>query len=129
MNKLVRTGLQPVIVAAAMLGAVASAGAAGAIAVGSCDRSGYSYDHGNAALARTRALAECAKNGDRSCRIVVNTRRNCGAFAVDETNRCGARGWGLAPSRRRAEVIALAQCASYGGRNCVVRTWTCDGGP
>ena len=126
-SKLVKTGMQAAIVAIAIFGAISSAGAAGAIAIGSCDRSGYSFDYANAALARTRALAECAKNGDRTCRIVVNTRRNCGAFAV--AGRCGARGWGAAPNRARAEAIALAQCSSYGGRNCRVRTWTCDRRP
>jgi hypothetical protein len=127
MTRIIRIGVQAAIAVVAMLGAVGSGYAAGAIAIGRCDRSGYSYDYANGTLARQRALAECAKNGDQTCRIVVNTRRNCGAFAVD--GRCGARGWGFAPSRRGAEAIALAQCSGHGGRNCSVRTWTCDGGP
>jgi len=126
MIKYTRTGL---LVVAGLLAAQTGASAAGAVAVGTCDRNGYSYSYANAALAQARALSECASNGDQRCRIVVNTRGNCGAFAVDAANRCGARGWAVAPNRRRAERLAVDACSGYGGRNCQVKAWTCDGGP
>jgi len=121
--------LAAAVVAAALLCSANGADAAGALAIGTCDRFGYSYNHANPGLAQARALVECAKNGDNRCRVVVNTRHNCGAFAIDASNRCGARGWGVAPNRGRAERIAIDQCYNYGGHNCRVRGWTCDGGP
>jgi hypothetical protein len=117
------------VIAIAMLYSVTGVFAAGALAIGTCDRFGYSYNHPNPGLAQARALTECASNGDNRCRVVVNTRNNCGAFAIDASNRCGARGWGRAPNRRRAERIAVDQCFKYGGSNCRVQGWTCDGGP
>ena len=129
MTRQIRFGLSAAVVAAGLLCYATVARAAGALAIGTCDRFGYSYNHANPGLAQARALVECAKNGDARCRVVVNTRSNCGAFAVDASNRCGARGWGVAPNRRRAERIAIDQCFNYGGRNCRVQGWTCDGGP
>jgi hypothetical protein len=125
----IKIGLPAAVTAAALLCSASGAIAAGALAVGTCDRFGYSYNHANRGLAQARALVECARNGDNRCRVVVNTRHNCGAFAIDASNRCGARGWGVAPNRRRAERIAIDQCYNYGGRNCRVQGWTCDGGP
>ena len=129
MTRQIRFGLPAAVVAAALLYSANRADAAGALAIGTCDRFGYSYNHANPGLAQARALVECAKNGDNRCRVVVNTRHNCGAFALDASNRCGARGWGVAPNRRRAERIAIEQCYNYGGRNCRVQGWTCDGSP
>jgi len=108
---------------------VTGAEAVGALAIGTCDRYGYSYNQNNPGLAQARALTECARNGDNRCRVLVNTHFNCGAFAIDALNRCGARGWGRAPNRRRAERIAIGQCFKYGGSTCRVQAWTCDGGP
>ena len=123
------TGFQAAIIVLAMLSATAVARAAGALAIGTCDRYGFSHGAANPALANAHALARCASNGDRRCRVVINTRGNCGAFAIDAANHCGARGWGFAPNRRDAERIAVAQCFQYGGRNCRTQAWTCDAGP
>jgi len=100
--------------------------AAGAIAVGHCDRHGYSYGYDSEAAAKQRALAECGANGDSSCEVVVTLHGACGAFAV---SGCEARGWGYAGSRAAAENIALSFCRRYGGDDCHVAAWVCDGGP
>lgn len=106
-----------------------SADAAGAIAIGRCNRVGYAYDNPTPAGAALRALAECSSNGDGSCKVVVTLRRSCGAFVVAGQGGCGARGWAYAGSRRAAENIALKTCRNYGGRNCHIQAWVCDGGP
>ncbi len=87
-----------------------SADAAGAMAIGRCNRVGYAYDNPTPAGAAIRALAECSSNGDGSCKVVVTLRRSCGAFAVAGQGGCGARGWAYAGSRRAAENIALNNC-------------------
>jgi hypothetical protein len=111
------------------LGAGTVAHAAGAIAVGQCDRYGYFYGAGSAAAAAGRALAICRRNGDATCHVVVTLRRRCGAFAVSGPNGCGGRGWAYAGSRVAAEAIALASCRKYGGSNCRIQAWVCDAGP
>ena len=105
-----------------------AAEAAGAIAIGKCDRVGYSYNYPSRGAAERRALSECRARGDGSCQVVVNVSGACGAFAVSGQGGCGARGWAYAGTRARAETIALNQCRKYGGRNCHVKAWVCDGG-
>lgn len=100
--------------------------AAGALAVGHCDRYGDAYGYDSESGARARALAQCRSNGDDNCEIVVTLHRACGAFAV---SGCDARGWAYAGSRGEAESIALAQCRKYGGEDCAIQAWVCDGGP
>ena len=99
---------------------------AGAIAVGHCDRVGYSYGYNSEREARARALSECRSKGDDSCEVVVTLHGACGAFAV---SGCEARGWAYAGSRGEAERIALSYCRKYGGGNCGIQAWVCDGGP
>ncbi len=48
--------------------------AAGAIAVGECDRAGWSKNYETESGARQRALSECRANGDRTCVIRVECR-------------------------------------------------------
>jgi hypothetical protein len=106
-----------------------AAQAAGAIAIGHCDRYGYSHNAASSEGAAARALAECRANGARGCEVVVRLHQACGAFAVSGRGGCGARGWAYAGSRGAAEEIALAQCRKYGGANCYIQAWVCDGGP
>lgn len=122
-------GLLGLLLAATVDAAFRPAAAAGAIAIGRCDRAGYSYDYDTTSGARRRALNECSSNGDGTCEVVVTLHRACGAFAVDGNNSCGARGWAYAPSRGAAENLARSYCAQYGGRNCRISVWVCDGGP
>ena len=103
--------------------------AAGAIAIGKCNRVGYSYDYPSQGAAERRALSECRANGDRTCQVVVTIHRSCGAFAVSGPGGCSARGWSYAETRARAENIALGQCRKYGGSSCRVQAWVCDAGP
>jgi Domain of unknown function (DUF4189) len=103
-----------------------TADAAGAIAIGRCDRVGYSYDFGSESGAHARALAECRSKGDGSCEVVVTLHAACGAFAV---SGCEARGWAYAGTRRQAERIALSYCRKNGGEDCEIQAWVCDSGP
>jgi hypothetical protein len=103
-----------------------TAQAAGAIAIGKCDRNGYSYGVGSPAGAARRAIAECMSNGDATCHVVVTLNGVCGAFAVAGPGGCSARGWAYAGSRGAAENIALANCLKYGGGNCRIQAWVCD---
>lgn len=112
--------------AAFIAAAVPRADAAGALAIGSCDRHGYAYDYATLDAARTRALVECASQGDRSCHIVSETAGGCAAFAI--SGNCGPRGWSSASSRAEAEGVALDYCRRYGGAHCRVRRWVCDSG-
>jgi hypothetical protein len=107
------------------LGSASSAQAAGAIAIGQCDRNGWTYNFGTAEEAREAAVAYCASNGDTSCRVIYAIEGNCAAFAVDGT--CGARGWALSTDRGSAEQSAIDACKSYGGEHCTIRRWVCDG--
>jgi hypothetical protein len=102
---------------------VGRATAGGAIAVGKCDRIGWSYGS-NLDTARYRALWECSRNGDSTCRIVTTTVDACAAIAV--SGDCGSRGWATAGSRARAEQMALNECWKFGGRDCSVRRWVCS---
>src|SRR5271167_1770296 len=105
---------------------IAVVDAAGALAVGQCSRNGRSYDYADQADANARAIAECAKEGDDTCRVVATIRGACAAFALD--GDCGAQGWGTGSSRAEAERTAIEYCARYGGANCEVHGWVCDGG-
>ncbi len=109
-----------------MLGAASAAQAAGALAIGKCDRHGWAYGYGSVAEASQQALSHCAENGDGTCHIVATLQGNCAAFAVD--GNCGARGWAWAGSREEAETNAISYCEKYGGSNCTIRRWVCDGG-
>jgi len=106
-----------------------AAQAAGAIAIGRCDRVGYSFDQPSPGAAAGRALAECRSNGDRTCSVVVRMQRVCGAFAVSGRGGCGARGWAYGGSRALAEDIALGECRRHGGRDCRIQVWVCDARP
>lgn len=117
------------ILALAGLAGTTAAQAAGAIAIGKCDRYGYSYGSPSPAAAAGRALAECRANGDGTCQVVVRIRNACGAFAVAGPGGCRARGWAYAGSRAAAENLAVGQCRKYGGGDCHVQAWVCDGGP
>ena len=112
------------VLAAASWAGISAAIANSAIAVGQCDRYGYAYGYGSMGQARAEALNQCAREGDRTCQIVVTVHSGCGALAV--SGNCGSRGWAYAPSRGEAERIALRECINHGGTNCTIRRWVCD---
>ncbi len=116
--------LKIALLSAGLLACAGSAAqAAGALAIGTCNGDGWSYNWPSVATAESVALANCASKGDR-CQVVATMIRECAAFAV--SGSCGARGWAVALSQGAAESAALAQCRSYGGTACAVRAWVCD---
>lgn len=108
---------------AVMVVTLATARAAGALAVGSCGAYGQAYDFPTLTAARESALAQCQGGG---CKIVAEVTRGCSAFAVDSANPCGARGWASGPRLGRAQNAALKACYGRGGKDCVIRTFLCD---
>ena len=108
---------------ALMLVAVATANAAGALAIGTCGAYGQAYDFPSEAAARDSALAQCQ---GQACRVVASFRRGCAALAIDGLNPCGGHGWGKGPRLGRAQNDALRGCYQDGGRECVIRTFICD---
>jgi hypothetical protein len=97
--------------------------AAGALAVGACAAYGYAYDYPSSKDAQVAALEKCGG----SCKKVVVTDKGCVAFAVDGHKPCGPHGYANAAKLGAAQNTALKQCYQYGGKDCVVRAWICDG--
>jgi hypothetical protein len=98
--------------------------AAGALAIGKCAAYGYAYDYPSVPAAEAAARAKCS---DRICNQVVATQKGCVAFAVDGRNACGPNGYANASRLGVAQNTALKHCYKYGGKDCVIRAWICDG--
>jgi hypothetical protein len=118
-----RACLRMIVVGALLLAGTVEGNAAGALAVGSCAAFGYSYDFAEEGAARSAALGKCSGR----CTVVATMRRGCAAYAIDARKPCGAHGYASAPTLGRAQNIALRQCYKFGGRDCMVRAWACDG--
>jgi hypothetical protein len=103
---------------------LAPASAAGALAVGKCAAYGYAYDYPSSETAQAAAIEKC---GDSSCNKVVTTDKGCVALAVDGHKPCGPNGYANAPKLGAAQNTALKHCYKYGGKDCVIRAWICDG--
>jgi hypothetical protein len=99
--------------------------AAGALAIGQCAAYGYAYDFSKLNDAREAALKKCA---DSKCSVVATMTRGCVAFAIDGRNACGPHGYAVAPRLGLAENTAVKYCHEYGGKDCVIRAWACEGG-
>lgn len=106
------------------LAGIGAVQAAGALAVGHCGAYGFAYDFKGAEGARASALRKC-NGGD--CKVVAAMRRSCAAFAIDGHNSCGAYGFASARRLGEAQNAALRQCYRFGGKDCVIRTFVCDG--
>ena len=119
--------LRAVVGAVAIVGLVsANAGpvkAAGALAVGACAAYGYAYDYPSSETAQAAAIEKC---GD-TCKKVVTTDKGCVALAVDGHKPCGPNGFANAPRLGVAQNTALKYCYKFGGKDCVIRAWICDG--
>jgi hypothetical protein len=104
--------------------------AEGALAIGKCDRFGFDVNNKARAAAEEKAMAECGKDGDKGCKVVLRlSRRGCMAFAT-ESDGCGARGWASAASRDEAEKRAIAFCKKNGGGDtCVIKGQACEATP
>ena len=97
--------------------------AAGALAVGQCGAYGYAIDYPAATPARTDALGKC----EGRCKVVATVKRACAALAIDGKNACGPHGWAVHTKLGAAQNGALKECYRYGGRDCVIRAFLCDG--
>jgi len=110
------------IASSLMLGGIAAAQAAGALAVGACGAYGFAYDFGQEQAARSAALGKCSGG----CKVVAAMKRNCAAFAIDGRNACGAYGFAAASRLGSAQNTALRQCYHNGGQHCMIRAFVCD---
>ena len=72
----------------------------------------------NEAEATTNALKFCKESGGESCKTAV-TYLACGAYAASKANG----GWGKAPTKKAAEIQALAGC---GDDHCQVIVSDCN---
>jgi hypothetical protein len=118
-----RGGVFAALVGFALLAGKTGVEAAGALAVGTCGAYGYGNDFAQSVDATGAALRKCSGK----CRVVATTQRNCAAFAVDVKNLCGPHGWASAARLDQAQNLALRQCYKFGGRECVIRAFLCDG--
>jgi len=100
-----------------------TANAAGALAVGSCAAYGYAYDYPTSDAAQAAAIEKCGS----TCKKVVTTDKGCVALAVDGRQPCGPNGFANAPRLGAAQNTALKYCYKFGGKDCVIRAWICDG--
>jgi hypothetical protein len=98
--------------------------AAGALAVGQCGAFGYAFDFKGAEGARSSALSKCTGG---NCKVVAAMNRSCAALAIDGHNACGPFGFASARQLAAAQNTALRQCYRFGGKDCVIRTFVCDG--
>ncbi len=121
MTKLRRALTHGLAAAVLLIGGIATAQAAGALAVGSCGAYGFAYDFKQESAAAQAALGKCAGG----CKVVP-VRRACGAIAIDGKDVCGPQGYAVAPRLGAAQNEALRICYQDGGKDCVIRAWACD---
>lgn len=95
--------------------------AAGALAVGKCGAYGVSFDYSSEAKAKAAALKQC--KGECTA---VTMKRACAALSLDMANPCGSFGYAIAPRISGALNAASKKCYDFGGKECVIRAWTCD---
>ena len=123
MLKFLRNFLLTVAGLILLIVAIATANAAGALAVGSCGAYGYGFDYSKITDARATAMRKCTGS---NCKVVGVVRRGCAAMAIDAKNPCGSFGWAINSHLGQAENISMRRCFEFGGRDCVVRAWACD---
>ncbi len=100
----------------------APAFAAGAFAMGKCGAYGEAYDYPGEEAARAAALKKC----QGEC-TAITMRHACAAFSVDMTNPCGPHGYAVRPQISNSLNEATRECYKFGGKQCVIRGWACDG--
>jgi hypothetical protein len=124
MLKLDRAFPRLLLAGAFLFVAATAAEAAGALAVGACGAYGFAIDYARNDTARTAALSKCSGDG---CTVVAAMKRNCAALAIDRKNACGPFGYAAAARLGLAQNTALKQCYRFGGKDCVIRAFVCDG--
>ncbi len=95
--------------------------AVGALAVGKCGAYGVAFDYPSEAKAKAAALKQC--KGECTA---VTMRKACAALSLDMANPCGSFGYAIAPRISSALNAASKKCYDFGGKECVIRAWTCD---
>ena len=123
MHRVTRAGFGVVSALAILSVSLAEAQAAGALAVGACAAYGYAYDYPSSETAQAAAIEKCGE----TCRSVVTTEKGCVAFAIDGHKPCGPNGYANARKLGQAQNTALKQCYQFGGKDCMIRAWICDG--
>ena len=123
MRDFVRAGVAAAAVIGLLSAGLATANAAGALAVGVCAAYGYAYDYPSSETAQAAAIKKCGG----TCKKVVTTEKGCVALAVDGHKPCGPNGFANAPRLGVAQNTALKHCYKFGGKDCVIRAWICDG--
>lgn len=108
---------------AALAADMTPAAAAGALAIGKCGAYGQAFDYPAEASARLAARRQCKG----ACATTVTMKRACAALSLDMTNPCGAHGYAVAPRISSAQNEAMRKCYAFGGKECVIRAWACDG--
>ena len=96
--------------------------AAGAFAIGKCGAYGQAYDYPAEDAARAAALKQC----QGACEAVI-MHHACAAFSIDMTNPCGPHGYAVRPQISNSLNEATRECYKFGGKECVIRAWACDG--
>ena len=116
--------INKVIMVVGMLAVANSAFAWGALAIDSNQGTAYgvSYDYTTMAAANARAIQECGAG----CRVVRNFEKGCGAYAADQASGGVANGWGTGATESEAKATALSLCNQYGGKECIIRAWSCN---
>src|SRR5690606_2215357 len=95
--------------------------AAGALAVGKCGAYGHAFDYGSEHAAISAARDKCKGH----C-TAIPIKRACAALSVDMVNPCGAHGYAVGPLISTGQNNALRECYNDGGKECVIRAFTCD---
>ena len=59
------------------------------------------------------------------CHVVYRFEHTCAAYSTAE-GPGHHEGWAHSDNEEEAKRIAVAECRSHGGHECVVRVWGCD---
>jgi len=124
MRYFLRAGASAVAVLGILSSGLAPSYGAGVLAIGKCAAYGYAYDYPSIAAAETRSPREVF---GWICNQMVTAQKGCAAFAVDGHKPCGPNGYANASRLGAAQNAALKYCYKYGGKDCVIRAWICDG--
>jgi hypothetical protein len=111
-----------VVIGISLFSAVAQAAGALAIDENQGDQFGFAYDYASESEASDRALAECGSN----CSVVQVFSSGCAAYAADQNSGSTIYGWGTSEDGGEAQSLALQYCVSFGGTDCIVRSWGCN---
>jgi uncharacterized protein DUF4189 len=91
------------------------ANAAGAIVSAPVKGTYYYMTHRpSQGFAAQLALSDCARHFSRGCNVLITYEAGCVAIAQSQDGSHHS-GWAVKPSGDEARLLALGQCAKYGG--------------